>query len=179
MQARSAHWTGMPADRQAFGDLHTAARTPLAGIDRRHGDNPLPSVHCFGAEDTQELRPSSITDTLGEMVVPDQVGRLHVFVIDRIAAGALSGALWRALSLPSYGGCSPSCGARRAVARFSARVRLCDTSQGERGVRHSRAWRTPRCQGLRQSPVQWMAASLLAHPRRRNRHTSHPPLWRS
>jgi hypothetical protein len=36
MEARSTVRTGMPADRQALGDEHATARTPLAGERRIH-----------------------------------------------------------------------------------------------------------------------------------------------
>ena len=44
----------------------------------------LPSIYCFESEDAQECRPPGITDAFGEMVIPDHVGRLQVFVVDRV-----------------------------------------------------------------------------------------------
>jgi hypothetical protein len=74
----------MPADGEAVGDQHAAARAPLAGGGRRHGDYSLPGACCLESEVAQERRPPRITDTLGEMVVLEQSGRLQVFVVDRV-----------------------------------------------------------------------------------------------
>jgi hypothetical protein len=74
----------MPADGQAFGDHNATARTSLAGVSRRHGDCPLPGACCLESEDAQERRPAGIGDALGEMMVPDHVGRLQVFMVDHV-----------------------------------------------------------------------------------------------
>jgi hypothetical protein len=74
----------MPANRQAFVDQDAAARADLAGGGRRHGYSSLPSVCCFESEDAQELTPPGIADALGEVMTPDHVGRLHIFVVDRV-----------------------------------------------------------------------------------------------
>jgi hypothetical protein len=74
----------MPADRQPLLDRRAAARTGLAGAGRRHGYGWLPSVCCFENKDAQERAPGSITDALGEVVIPDHVGRRQVFMIDDI-----------------------------------------------------------------------------------------------
>ncbi len=74
----------VPPNGQAFPHQHAAARTGLRGERRRHGYGSLPSVCCFGCEEGAELAPASITDALGEVVVLHHVGRLQVFVIDRV-----------------------------------------------------------------------------------------------
>jgi hypothetical protein len=74
----------VPADGQAFTDHDATARTGLASIGSRHGDNPLPSICCFGCEDTQELAPARVLDGLGEMMILDHIGRVQVLIIDHI-----------------------------------------------------------------------------------------------
>src|SRR5262249_40247456 len=59
-------------------------RTVLAGERRRHGYSLLKSVCCFENKDAQERTPPRIGDTLGEVVVPDHVGRLQIFVVDGV-----------------------------------------------------------------------------------------------
>ena len=44
----------------------------------------LPSVCCFESKDGEERAPSRIRDALGEMVVPDHVGRLQILKVDGI-----------------------------------------------------------------------------------------------
>ncbi len=74
----------MPANRQAFGDQNATARTSLARERRRHGYDSPTGACCLVGEDAQERRPPSILDTLGEMVIPEHVGRLQVLVINHI-----------------------------------------------------------------------------------------------
>ena len=68
----------MPADRQTFVDQDAAARTSLAGVGRRNHFHSLPGACSLESEDGEESRPPSIADALGEVVVPDHVGRLQV-----------------------------------------------------------------------------------------------------
>jgi hypothetical protein len=44
----------------------------------------LPSVCCFESKDGEERTPASIGDALGEVVIPEHVGRLQRFVIDGV-----------------------------------------------------------------------------------------------
>jgi hypothetical protein len=81
MQARPTLWARVPADRQAFVNQYTAARTGLRGERRRHGYDCFASVCCFARQDGQEGAPPRIADARGEVVVFDHVGRLHVFVL--------------------------------------------------------------------------------------------------
>jgi hypothetical protein len=74
----------MPADGQAFLDQHTTARASLARERRVDCLHLLPSTCCLESEDAQERTPGRITDALGKVMVPDHVGHLQVFVIDRI-----------------------------------------------------------------------------------------------
>src|SRR5215831_6992128 len=75
----------MPPDGETFLQQHTAARTGLRGERRRHGYDRLPSLYRFERQDGQEPTPARIADALGEVVILDQVGRLQLFVIDRVA----------------------------------------------------------------------------------------------
>jgi hypothetical protein len=84
MQAGSAVRAAMPADGEALMDHHPTARTGLAGECRRHRYDGLASCYRFARQDGQEATPARITDALSEMVVPHHVGRLYVFVIDRV-----------------------------------------------------------------------------------------------
>ena len=83
-QARAAVRTGMPADRHALRDDDAAATTGLRGRGRRHGDDSTPGPCCLGAEDGQALGPPRVAEARGQVVILDQVGRLHVFVRDRV-----------------------------------------------------------------------------------------------
>jgi hypothetical protein len=74
----------MPADGQDFVDQNATARTPLAGIGGRHGYSLLPRVCCFESKDGEERHPARIANAFGEVVVPEQVGRLQVLMIDRV-----------------------------------------------------------------------------------------------
>src|SRR5260370_15892117 len=84
MEARSARWARMPADREPLLDHLTAAGPGWRGVGRRHGYGSLPSVRCFESEDGAKLAPAGITDALGEGVVSHHVGRLQVFVIEGV-----------------------------------------------------------------------------------------------
>jgi hypothetical protein len=74
----------MPPHGETFLDDHAAARTGLAGVGRRYGYHSLPGTHCLESEEAQESTPARVTDALGEMMVPEQVGRPQVLVIDRV-----------------------------------------------------------------------------------------------
>ena len=85
MQARTTVWARMPADGQALLDDNATARTRLARVGGRHRYDPPTGACCLVGEDAQERRPSRIADAFGEMVILDHVGRLQVFMIDRVA----------------------------------------------------------------------------------------------
>jgi hypothetical protein len=76
MQAHSAVWTAMPADRQAFGEQNATTRTRLAGERRIHCYDSPPGACCLEGEDDEERAPSRITNGLGQMVILDHVGGL-------------------------------------------------------------------------------------------------------
>jgi hypothetical protein len=74
----------MQADGQALLDQHTAARTPLTRerrVDRLH---LLPGACCLESEDGEKRRPACVRDALCKVVVPDHIGRLQLFMIDRV-----------------------------------------------------------------------------------------------
>jgi hypothetical protein len=58
----------------------------LAGGGRRHGDGSLPSIRRFEGEDAQEPTPSGVRDGFRQVLMLEQVGRLHVRAIDGIVA---------------------------------------------------------------------------------------------
>src|SRR5579871_2229137 len=84
VEAGSAVWAFMPADGQAFLHQHTAARTDLRCIGRRHRNGSLPSICSFESEDSAELPPARIMDAFGKLAVLHQIGNLQVFVENRI-----------------------------------------------------------------------------------------------
>jgi hypothetical protein len=84
VEAGSAVRAGVPADGQAFVHEHTAARTRLRGERRRHRYTYLPSFRRFARQDGQETTPARITAAFGKVVIPDQVGRLQVFMINGV-----------------------------------------------------------------------------------------------
>src|SRR5215469_9771880 len=86
MQARPTGGAGAPPYGEALVDQLAAlgASTSLARIGRRHGDYPLPGTCCLANEDGQERAPPGVCNGLGQMVVPEHIGRLQVFVVDRV-----------------------------------------------------------------------------------------------
>jgi hypothetical protein len=84
MQAGSAVRARVPADRQAFVYHNATTRAGLAGGGRRHGYDLLPGACCLESKDGKEHPPTSITDAFGEVMVLHHVGRLQIFVIDRV-----------------------------------------------------------------------------------------------
>src|SRR5215469_12119377 len=84
MQTLSTLRAFVPTHGQALVDEDTTTRTSLRGERRRHAYHCLPSLYRFARQDGQETAPARVADTLGEQVVLDQVGRLHVFVVDRV-----------------------------------------------------------------------------------------------
>jgi hypothetical protein len=84
MQASAALRAGVPADRQACRDKHTAVRTPLAGggrVDRHH----LPTgACCLVGKDGEEPAPAHVPNGLGQRVVLHHRGDLQRVVLDRI-----------------------------------------------------------------------------------------------
>ena len=84
MQARTTVWARMPADGQALLDDNATARTRLARVGGRHRYDPPTGACCLVGEDTQERRPARVLDRLGKVVIPEQVGRLQIFMIDRV-----------------------------------------------------------------------------------------------
>jgi hypothetical protein len=83
MQTRPAVRAFVPAAGQALVLEHAAARTGLAGGGRRHCNTCLPSLSRCARPDAQEGAPPSVGDGLRQVVVLEQVGRLHVFIGDR------------------------------------------------------------------------------------------------
>ena len=84
VEARSAVWTGVPADGQALLHHNAAARTRLAGVGRIDRHHSLPGACCLGSEDGEVYPPTSITDAFGEVMVLHHSGDLQVFMIDRV-----------------------------------------------------------------------------------------------
>src|SRR5215469_16623328 len=84
MQTRPTVRARMPADGEPFVHEHTAARTRLAGERRRHRYDCLSSLSRFERQDAQEGAPPSVRNGLRQVVIPQHVGRLQVFVIDRV-----------------------------------------------------------------------------------------------
>ena len=60
------------------------ASTHLAGTGRRRSYYPLPGAYGLESEDGQERRPARVIDAFREVMVLDHVGRLQLFMIDRI-----------------------------------------------------------------------------------------------
>jgi hypothetical protein len=87
VQARATVRAGVPANGQTFlhDDPTAWPRAPLASERRMDRLHSLPSACCFEREDAQERAPPRIADALGESVVLEHVGRLQVFVIDRVS----------------------------------------------------------------------------------------------
>ncbi len=84
VQHQPAGRANVRAHAQALGHARPAATTVLTGVGGWHGDNPTPGACCLGFEDGPEPRPAGIADALGEAAVPQQVGDLQVFQIDRV-----------------------------------------------------------------------------------------------
>jgi hypothetical protein len=76
----------MGTHREALLHPFPTAATVLAGIGRFYHDNSLPGAFCLESEDSPELRPSSVRDGLGQVVIPNHVGNLQVFYVDHIVA---------------------------------------------------------------------------------------------
>jgi hypothetical protein len=75
-QAPSTAGAPMPANGQASGDHDRTASMPLAG-ERRIDRDDSPTGACrLVAQDAQERAPPRTGDALGEMVIPEHVGRL-------------------------------------------------------------------------------------------------------
>jgi hypothetical protein len=56
----------------------------VRGERRRHGYDCLASFYRFARQDAQERTPPGVRDALCHVVIPEHVGRLQVFVIDRV-----------------------------------------------------------------------------------------------
>jgi hypothetical protein len=86
VKARSALLIGtlMPADGQAFPHHTPTARTSLAGECRIDRDHFPTGACCLEGKDAQERTPPRILNRLGEMVVPDHVGRLQILMVNRV-----------------------------------------------------------------------------------------------
>jgi hypothetical protein len=84
LQTRPTLRAFVPADGQALVHEHPAARTGLRGVGRRHPDDSLASCRRLARPDAQEGAPPRVRTGLGQGVIPEQVGRLQVFVRDRV-----------------------------------------------------------------------------------------------
>src|SRR5262249_3514007 len=69
---------------RAEGPIGEHARTVLTHERRRHGYGSLKSVCCFEIKAAQERPPRHVADALGDGVVPEQVGRLQILVVDDV-----------------------------------------------------------------------------------------------
>src|SRR5262249_52668512 len=69
---------------QRFGHALPTARTVLTGVGGWHGDDSPAGAVCRVREDGPELRPASVRDGLGQVVIADHVGDPQVFRIDHV-----------------------------------------------------------------------------------------------
>src|SRR5258708_26207017 len=74
----------MGTNAQVLGHTRPPAATVLAGVLRRDRYRSLTGTFCVAYEDAGELIPPGIADTLGEVVVPQQVGGSQVFQINGV-----------------------------------------------------------------------------------------------
>jgi hypothetical protein len=87
VEAGSAVWAAMPADGETLLDHDTTPATHLTGVGGVDWYGPATGACCLvrkDGEDGEERAPPRIANTLGEVVVPEHVGRLYVFMIDRV-----------------------------------------------------------------------------------------------
>src|SRR5258708_837049 len=74
----------MGTHAQALGHTRPTATTVLAGVlcgDRYY---PLAGPYCLACEDATEPRPAGIADALSQVVIPQHIGDLQIFQVNRV-----------------------------------------------------------------------------------------------
>ncbi len=74
----------MGPGREGFLDALSTARTVLTGVLWRNGDHLYSMHHAVGLHPVEELPPCCVMDTLGKLMILDQVADLKLFIGNQV-----------------------------------------------------------------------------------------------